>query len=268
MAHNSLISKSDVKGALATLSSRLHRDVTLVVYGDIEAVLGTRDLPAYQNSLKRIDYTVRFHPDVDVDTAHKIERLIVEIASGARDRLNSEWMSCVDDVRMPFHLNEHRHAGSDIIEDSLKARDVIYKRGHLTLVAAPLYWTVAIKLLWNGQQDIEYLAHVFAASNFFGFDGREETTSKQVSNEAEDAYERQQRQIEARVTHIRSWLDARCPRMKPALQSEIKEQLHAVTNHLWMRGNREIALSLLNKCYSRQICSSYMLSALKCNYRR
>ena len=107
MAHNSLISKSDIRGALATLSSKLHKDVTLVVYGDIQAVLPVEkrnSIPAYQNSLRRIDYTVRFHPNIDVDTAHKIERLIVEIASGARDRLNLEWMSCINDVRMPFHL--------------------------------------------------------------------------------------------------------------------------------------------------------------------
>lgn len=104
MAQNSSISKSDVKGALATLSSKLHRDVTLVVYGDIQAVLGTRDVSAYQKNLKRVDYSIRFDSQVDNDTADKIERLIKDIASGARDRLKEDWMSSINDVRMPFHL--------------------------------------------------------------------------------------------------------------------------------------------------------------------
>lgn len=99
----------------------------------------------------------------------------------------------------------------------------------MTLIAAPIWWTVAVKLLWNGQQDIEFLAQVFASTKFFGFEGEDEETSARDSDESEDAYERQQRQIEARVTHIRSWLDARCPRMKPALQSEIRVRRENIT---------------------------------------
>ncbi|MGF1973963.1 hypothetical protein, partial [Staphylococcus aureus] len=67
----------------------------------------------------------------------------------------------------------------------------------MTLIAAPIWWTVAVKLLWNGQQDIEFLAQVFASTKFFGFEGEDEETSARDSDESEDAYERQQRQIEA-----------------------------------------------------------------------
>lgn len=104
MAENSPISKSKIKGALATLASMLDRDVTLVVYGDIQAVLGARDSKAYQNLLNRIDYTVRFDPRNDNGTAAKLERHIREIAYGARHRLKDDWMTSINDVRMPFRL--------------------------------------------------------------------------------------------------------------------------------------------------------------------
>ncbi len=105
MAPNSQMSKSVIHGALATLSRKLNKDITLVVYGDIQAVLGSKGLEACWKSLEKIDYAVRFDSEIIDETAQKLEKHITEIASGASDKqLSDDWMTAINDVRMPFHL--------------------------------------------------------------------------------------------------------------------------------------------------------------------
>lgn len=182
-------------------------------------------MEACRKSLEKIDYAVRFDSEIIDETAQKLEKHITEIASGASDKLSDNWMTAINDVRMPFHLNEKQNPVSDFIEDSKSANDVIYKRGHLKLIAAPLWWTVAVKLKWNGDQDVEYLAQVFASSKFFGFQEKTGDTRP-----FEDTYELQMRQIRARMSHIESWLDSNCPRMIPKGQSETVARREHIMN--------------------------------------
>jgi len=119
-------------------------------------------------------------------------------------------------------VSENQNPVSDIVEDSLEARNIIYRRGRLTLIAAPLCWTVALKLKWNGERDMEDLARIFASTNFLEYAGG-------AGHEDEHAYRRQQQQVDAHASHIENWLDARCPTMKPVGESEKKVRREHIT---------------------------------------
>jgi len=101
MAQNSEIKKAHLKGWLDTLSSKLTKSTTLVVCGDISGVLGKNP---YRDSLRSIEYTVRFHPQLDNprdDTVQQLEDAIEKVSRGTSVKVK---MSSVNDVRMPFHL--------------------------------------------------------------------------------------------------------------------------------------------------------------------
>lgn len=114
---------------------------------------------------------------------------------------------------------------SELIEDARRERDIVYKRGRLTLIAAPLWWTVAVKLKWNGVQGIEHVARVLVSSKFFGFE--DDGDSESIGGE--DASERQKRQIGARASHLEALLDSQCPRMRPVGQLEIEVRRKNIT---------------------------------------